>query len=285
MVLATQQNSLLSAEPFLKWAGGKTQLLGQLDTFFPQRFSAYHEPFAGSAAVFFHLRRTRGCFAGSLMDINPELINCYEIVRDDIEALIPLLRQHQRLHRKKHYYAVRAMDPSQITEVERAARFIYLNKTCYNGLYRVNAKGQFNVPVGSYARPRIFDESDLRAASDALRSIALSAEDFSAVLDVAKADDLVYFDPPYFTENSGFTGYAIGKSGKVGFGADEHNRLAEVVNELHLRGCHIVLSNSDTDYIRHLFRHFTIHFVKARRPINCNGAKRGSVNEIVVTNE
>lgn len=274
----------LAAGPFLKWAGGKNRLLPQLEPFFPERIVRYHEPFVGSGAVFFYLRRTRGAFPATLLDSNAELINCFTVVRDRVDALLPLLRWHEREHSKRHYYAMREHDPGALTDLQRAARFIYLNKTCYNGLYRVNAKGQFNVPMGSYKNPRICDEAILRAASEALQGVTLLATDFSTVLDHAGSCDFVYFDPPHYTESSGFTGYAVAASGRAGFGAEEHRRLAEVVKELDARGCHVIVSNSDTAYTRHLYTGFRLAVVRARRMINCNGAGRGLVDELVVSN-
>ncbi len=219
------------------------------------------------------------------MDSNKELINCFEVVRDTVDGLFPFLKQHQHDHRKKHYYELRQLEPSRLSKLQRAARFIYLNKTCYNGLYRVNAKGQFNVPMGSYSKPRIFHEANLRSCSETLQGSSLLAGDFSSVLDSAQKGDFLYFDPPYHTETSGFTGYAVAASGRAHFGADEHRRLAEVVKELHESGCHVVVSNSDTQYVRRLYKGFRLHVVHARRSINCNGAGRGPVTELVITNQ
>jgi len=271
-------------EPFLKWAGGKTQLLGQLDRFFPGQFKTYYEPFVGSAAAFFHLRRTRTWFPAWLADSNAELVNCYQMVRDKAQTLIPLLKHHQREHGKHHYYDIRGQNPETLTKVQRAARLIYLNKTCYNGLHRVNAKGEFNVPMGSYSNPRIVDEETLKAASKALKDATLCVGDFSAVLDTASRNDLIYFDPPYYTEGNGFTSYSVSASGKNVFGAEEHRRLLEVVKELSERDCHVVISNSDTEYIRRLYKNFNIHVVHARRAINSNGNGRGTVTELIITN-
>ncbi len=270
--------------PFLKWAGGKTQLLAQLDPFFPQKISAYFEPFMGSAAVFFFLRRTRGDFPAWLNDSNPELVNCFQIMRDQVDALIPLLHDHRAHHNQTHYYRARAEVPAQLSELARAARLIYLNKTCFNGLYRVNARGQFNVPMGTYKHPRIFDEANLRAVSRALQNATLARGDFGAVLDQARAGDVVYFDPPYYTEANGFTSYAVAANGKATFGTDEQARLANIVAELAARGCIVVVSNSDTEFIRDLYRGFNIHTVRARRAINSNARGRGLVNEVVITN-
>lgn len=277
-------DSVRAAGPFLKWAGGKTQLLSQLEQFFPVKFNSYYEPFVGSAAVFFHLRRMRGRFPSCLADYNDELVNCYRMVRDKVDALIPLLKQHQLKHSRDYYYSVRKRVPDKMTELQRAARLIYLNKTCYNGLYRVNSKGQFNVPIGSYKKPRIINENALKYAGAALQEVSLKECDFSKVLDEAESGDLVYFDPPYHTETSGFTSYAVSSSGQAKFGPKEHRRLLEVAKELHENGCYIVVSNSDTEYIRNLFEDFNVYTVEARRSINSDGAGRGSVTELVITN-
>jgi DNA adenine methylase len=168
--------------------------------------------------------------------------------------------------------------------LERAARFIYLNKTCYNGLYRVNKKGIFNVPIGSYPSPKIYDESNLNAASQALRKAALLSGNFSVVLKLATAGDFVYFDPPYYTESNGFTGYAVSVSGETTFGAIDHTMLKNCAEELDRRGCRVVISNSDTRFIRDIYKNFRQEKVTARRFINCNGSGRQLVKELVITN-
>lgn len=271
-------------EPFLKWAGGKTQLLPLLSAYFPKVFNRYFEPNVGSAAVFFYLRRERGAFPATLSDLNEELINCLTVVRDEPHSLIPLLEGLRAHHDADQYYRVRKMDLGRMGRVERAARFIYLNKTCYNGLYRVNSKGHFNVPVGSYKSPNVFDESNLVATSRALRGTEIFCGDFSGVLDTAKPGDFFYFDPPYYTETAGFTSYAVSSSGRAHFGAEEHMRLSEVARRLVALGCHVVVSNSDTDLVRFLYgsSEFRINVVQARRYINCNGSGRGKVNELVI---
>jgi len=276
--------TIYDGEPFIKWAGGKTQLLSQLTKYFPKKFTAYIEPFMGGAAVFFYLRRTRGNFPAYLFDWNPELVNCFQQVRDRVDALIPFLRRHQLLHDEKHYYEVRAELPSTLTELQRAARFIYLNKTCYNGLYRVNARGQFNVPMGSHKNPHIFDETDLRATGAALQGVTIEHRDFSDVYDVAQKGDFVYIDPPYHTEGKGFTGYAVGVSGRTEFGASEQRRLSNTLDKLRERGCYVMESNSHTKFIQHLYYDYKVHTVQARRAINSNGNGRGMVKEIVITN-
>ncbi len=283
------QRREFAGAPFLKWAGGKTQLLSQLERFLPDDFNAYAEPFVGSGALFFHLRRTRGIFPAILADSNPELVNAYVIVRDKLAQLFPLLEEHQQSHGKEHYYHVRQQKPGDLGNVERAARMIYLNKTCFNGLYRVNSEGQFNVPIGSYLKPRIFDEESLRAASDSLQGTTFLQCDFAEVENHVSAGDFVYFDPPYYpvSGTSSFTGYAMRNPmsqrtrGNV-FGVDEQQRLSVAFAKLAAKGVSLMLSNSDTRRIRALYRHCHIEKVKARRAINCNGAKRGVVDEVVI---
>lgn len=271
-------------EPFLTWAGGKTQLLPELNRYFPKEFNSYFEPFMGAAAVFFYLRRTRGDFPAWLNDYNPELVNCFEIARDKVDALIPLLRQHKEKHSESYYYRVRKMKPVEMTPLQRAARLIYMNKTCFNGLYRVNAHGEFNVPIGSSVNPGIFDESQLRATSRALQGVKICNLDFSAVLDLAKKGDLVYFDPPYHTDTNGFTGYIVSESGRAGFGASQQRRLSNVVDQLRERGCYVVVSNSCTKFITNVYYDYNVHTVHASRRINSNGNGRGLVKEVIITN-
>jgi DNA adenine methylase len=272
--------------PFIKWAGGKQQLIPQLSQKFPENFKNYFEPFVGSAAVFFYLKKVRHDVCATLMDSNEELINCYQVVRDNLELLVPLLEVHKTNHSKEYYYQVRATKVERLSPVESAARFIYLNKTCYNGLYRVNSKKQFNVPMGSYINPRIFNLSILKAARDALQSVIFKPCDFNGVLEEAEKGDFIYFDPPYFpiSKTSSFTSYSVSSSGKASFGANEQRKLAEVFTRLDARSCYVVLSNSNCDFIRNLYQGFTIHEVQARRAINCNGQGRGLISELVITN-
>ena len=217
------------------------------------------------------------------MDRNAELINCFKVIRDDLDALMPILIKHQTSHSDNHYYRVRESNPCDLTAVERAARLIYLNKTCYNGLYRVNSSGRFNVPVGSYVRPKIFDEPNLVSVSGALRGAELLVSDFSAIADIVAQGDFVYLDPPYYTETTGFTSYAVGAGGRASFGAYEHQRLSNLVHRFVGRGCHVVLSNSDTNYVRRLYRGLSRNVVTARRLINCDGTGRRPINELVIT--
>ena len=279
----------IRAAPFLKWAGGKGQLLAQYEPFFPQEpVRRYFEPFAGSGAVYFHLQ-ARGIFERAhLTEVNAELITCYLAVRDAVDDLIAALRDHARAHAEggaAHYYAVRAWDRApdwaSAPLVQRAARMIYLNKTCYNGLWRVNSQGHFNVPMGRYRRPDILNEERLRAASRALQGAKIRVAGFEGVLGQVGAGDFVYCDPPYvpLSATANFTSYSA-----ASFGEDEQRRLAEVFAALDGQGCRVMLSNSDTPLVRALYGAFRIETVSARRNINSARHKRGAVSEIVVVN-
>jgi DNA adenine methylase len=268
--------------PFIKWAGGKTQMLDQYAALYPQNFTTYHEPFVGSAAVYFHLRGLRLPIRRAwLTDSNDELMNAFRAVRDDVDGLIAKLNRHKRLHSEEHYYAVRAADPRKLSPTSRAARFIYLNKTCYNGLYRVNRKGQFNVPMGRYKNPGIFDADDLRWASQLLRPTKIETAHFSSVLKRAKPGDFVYFDPPYYplSKTSNFTSYT-----EFPFGDWEHGELARVFRELDRMECKVMLSNSWTPFVQDLYRGYNIVEVKGSRHINSKPDRRGKISEMVVTN-
>jgi DNA adenine methylase len=267
--------------PFLKWAGGKGQLLPEILDAVDQAgpFRTFHEPFVGGGALFFALARA-GRIGGRarLTDANPSLIDAYRGVRDELDAVIGLLQAHTRKHSEEHFYRVRAARPRGLAQ--RAARVIYLNKTCYNGLFRENSKGEFNTPFGRYKNPRICDEQNLRAVSAALARTELAAEDFTAVLDHAEPGDLVYFDPPYHpvSTTAYFTAYSRG-----GFGADAQRRLAEVFAELADRGVSVILSNSLTEFTRGLYASFPVREVLANRSVNSRIDRRGKVSEVLVT--
>jgi DNA adenine methylase len=285
---STCNPSTYTAEPFLKWAGGKTQLLPEIDKLFPTTFGTYYEPFAGGAAVFFFLRRTRGEFKVRLSDQNLDLVTCYQVLGNAEDAsvfrrLLKSLDKHAQEHAKdpdKHYYLVRDEFDS-VDPVERAARLIYMNKTCYNGLYRVNSRGEFNVPVGSYVNPTLYVESNLKAVAKSLKDVTIKAEDFSDSVAKAKSGDLIYFDPPYYYRaKSAFTAYA-----NPAFGADEHKRLAVLAAKLADKGCKVVLSNNDDDYVRRIYAGFDVKEVQVRRPINSNSGGRGAVKELLIWNK
>lgn len=275
-------NRSSAVKPFLKWAGGKSQLLAQFEPLLPASIKGYHEPFMGSAALFFYLcnvnrlpRRAR------LADSNSELVNTFTVLRDHPDDLIARLAHHKRRHSQSHYYIVRAQAWSSLSPLERAARFIYLNKTCYNGLYRVNRSGQFNVPFGSYKNPSIFSEPGLRQASECLQRAELQEAPFQAVTSVARRGDFVYFDPPYhpLSKTANFTSYTAAE-----FGEAQQRELAEVFKTLHRKGCKVMLSNSWTPLILDLYQGFTLLPVLASRAINSNGAGRGRIKEAVVLN-
>jgi DNA adenine methylase len=268
---------------FLKWAGGKLQLIEQFENLFPPDFCNYYEPFIGSGAVFFYLKSKSKPNKVILSDTNEELINCFAVVRDKPSELIEVLLNHRKRHSKQYYYEVRDLESERLDSVSRAARMIYLNKTCFNGLYRVNSKGEFNVPFGDYKNPSIFDRNTLYRASQMLQDADLRVMTFDKVLDFAGKDDFVYFDPPYIplSKTSSFTRYS-----KSEFSIKDQSQLSEVFRALDSMGCFVMLSNSDHSLTRELYRDYdkNIVVVRAKRKINSVGSKRGAINEIVVTN-
>jgi len=263
------------AAPFVKWVGGKRAILPQLATRFPRRFGRYFEPFLGGGAVFFHLQPDRAV----LSDYNPELITTYQVVRDDVQSLIAHLASHR--NDEAYYYDLRSQDPETMSAVERASRLIYLNRTCFNGLYRVNSRGGFNVPFGRHKNPTICNEPGLLAASEALQGAKLSHENYMTVLEEAYAGDFIYFDPPYHPLNAtaNFTSYTPGS-----FGAQDQADLAQTFRALADRGCKVMLSNSDTPLIRELYADFYIETVMAPRMVNRDATKRGAIAELVIRN-
>ncbi len=265
------------ARPIIKWAGGKSQLLPAMSGLFPPRekIKRYFEPFLGGAAVFFYLQHPKSF----LSDSNAALVELYQVVQRNVEELIQALKVHR--NEREYFYEVRAQAPKDLSPIQRAARLIYLNKTCFNGLYRVNSKGQFNVPFGRYKNPTICDEDGLRSASLVLQPARITHQNFESILAQAQPADLVYFDPPYHPLNktSSFTSYTSDK-----FGEPEQRRLAEVFAELAARGCYVMLSNSDTPLIRELYRDFMIHEIQAGRAINSKAEGRGKITELLVLN-
>jgi DNA adenine methylase len=266
-------------KPFVKWAGGKRQLIGRLAELYPAEFGRFHEPFVGGGAVFFDLAVRAGSLAGRavLSDTNRELIDCYRAIQTSVEALIDALGRH--VYERDYYYEQRARDPATLDLIERAARMIYLNRTGFNGLYRVNSKGEFNVPFGRHKNPRICNAENLRACAAALRDVELHAGGFEEVEERAAPGDFVYFDPPYIplSETANFTKYQ-----RHGFGMENQERLAEVFDVLAGRGVRVMLSNSDVPWMHDRYRDHQIHVLAARRAVNSNGARRGPVGEVVV---
>lgn len=272
------------AKPFLKWAGGKTALLPELLQTAPQQIETYYEPFVGGGALFFALQADRRFKHAVLSDSNRELINAYTQVRDNVDALIRALRVHQRRYksaadRAAYYYTIRRKKLN--CSLGGAANLIFLNKTCYNGLYRVNSKGQFNVPHGRYQNPTICDEDNLLAVSEALQAVELLVADFAEGPSPAAEGDFVYFDPPYMplTETAYFTSYTA-----KDFGPDEQERLASTAATLAGHGSRVVLSNSGHPDVVSLYAQdrFRLNEVHVRRSINSDAGRRGPVREYLI---
>jgi DNA adenine methylase len=264
--------------PFLKWAGGKGQLLGQLAPYFPTEFRTYIEPFLGGGAVFFRLCPEKAVLA----DLNPDLVNAFQVVRDQPNALIEALDRHAELRKSEEYfYKVRRQEASGLSSAERAARMIFLNKTCFNGLYRVNSRGGFNVPWGGYLNPTLYERENLLSASACLQGKAVLLADYRKACLRAKKGDFVYFDPPYhpLSETSGFTSYT-----KEDFGDPDQTALAQTFRRLDKRGCLLMLSNSPTPLVRSLYEGFRVEVLKAKRAINSKGTGRGAIDELLVMN-
>ncbi|RYQ02694.1 Type II restriction/modification system, methyltransferase [Bifidobacterium pseudolongum subsp. globosum] len=266
-------------KPILKWVGGKRQLLDDILPLIPP-CSTYVEPFVGGGAVLLALQPKKAI----INDYNSELINVYWCVRDQLEELLELLKRHQELNSADHFYEVRALDReshfNDLPAVERAARVIYLNKTCFNGLYRVNAAGQFNSPYGRYKNPAIVNEPVLRAMSAYLNSgVKILCGDYAQALKGLRRGAFVYLDPPYMpiSSSSSFTGYTEG-----GFDYGEQVRLKEECDKLVNRGVHFIQSNSDCAEIRNLYSGYDIITVHAKRAINSRGNRRGEINEVLI---
>lgn len=267
------------AAPVIKWVGGKTKLLPELIARLPERFGRYYEPFAGGAALFFRTAPDRAVLA----DSNADLIALYGAIATDVNGVIRRLQHHRTAHDETHYYAMRAKwneNHLAWSPAERAAAFIYLNKTCFNGLWRVNRSGGFNVPIGRYSDPPICVPEALRAAQALLARTELRCGDYQQAVVDAKAGDFVYFDPPYdpVTPTANFTAYSA-----IGFGALDQRKLADTARALVARGAYVMLSNSDTPFIRSIYKGLKIDRVKCARAINSNAAKRGDVDEVIIT--
>ena len=268
--------------PVLKWVGGKRQILKDIVPYIEQTgFDTYIEPFFGGGAVLFALTPPKAI----VNDCNEELINTYCVIRNDVDSLIATLKLHAMFNSNDYYYRIREWDRSplysEIPAVERAARFLYLNKTCYNGLYRVNRHGEFNVPVGKYKHPNIINEKMLRHVSNYFKNYAIDFyhRDFSDILDKANVGDFVYLDPPYMpiSASSAFTSYTDG-----GFTHEDQVRLKRSCDKLRDRGIPFIESNSDCAAIRALYKDYDILTVQAKRSINSNGARRGKINEVLI---
>jgi len=273
------KNKLIA--PFLKWVGGKRQIMPSITEHLPKKITTYYEPFIGGGAVLFNLQPKKAV----INDFNEELINVYKVIKNNLNELIIDLKKHK--NEAEYFYELRSLDRTEefknLTEVERASRVIYLNKTCFNGLYRVNNSGEFNSPFGRYKNPNIVNEPTLKAVSNYLNTnnIRLVTGDYSDILIDADENSFVYLDPPYHpvSESSNFTGYVQG-----GWNIYDQVRLRETCDNLHSRKIKFLLSNSATDFIIDQYKDYKISIIKANRSINSNGEKRGEVDEVLIRN-
>lgn len=268
---------------FLKWAGGKRRLLSQLEKHFPTEFNNYYEPFLGGASIFFHIKTKYPDTKCMLSDINEDLINTYIAVRDKPELLIRYLKWFKKNNSKELYYDLRIkFNENKIRKVKRCAAFIYINKTCFNGIYRVNSKNEFNVPYGKYKNPEIFNEENIMFASRLLQGVNIKVQDYRDILKSVKKDDFVYLDPCYDPlKKTSFTAYTPDK-----FCLDDRSNLNKFMLKLHKKEAYFVLSNNDIKEVVALYRqsNFKINRVNVSRCINSNPMDRGKISELVITN-
>ena len=280
-----RQIVLSEPKPFVKWAGGKRQLMSELERNFPTKFDTYLEPFLGGGAVMFDLLAKRSNLKCNVSDLNSDLVLAYVTIRDRLEKLIESLENHSKNYHKdstRYYYEVRDQEPKN--QIEKVSRLLFLNKTCFNGLYRVNSKGKFNVPMGRYTNPNIVNKENLEIVSKALQTekIKISCRDFSSIIKDAKKGDFVYFDPPYqpVSDTANFTSYT-----HRDFTEDDLERLADLANQLNSKGCNVMLSNSNSKTVKKMFSSgWKIKEIKANRAINSNSQKRTGHKEIIIKN-
>ena len=273
------KNKLIT--PFLKWVGGKRQLMPSIIKLIPKKINTYYEPFVGGGAVLFELQPNKAV----INDLNDELINVYNVIKNNHEELIADLKTHK--NESDYFYQIRSLDRDEnykkLSSVKKASRIIFLNKTCYNGLYRVNSLGEFNSPFGRYINPNIVNEITLKAVSKYLNKndIQIYNKDYDEIFDTIQEDSFVYIDPPYFpvSHSSNFTGYNQG-----GFDMYDQLRLKEFCDKLNLNGIKFLLSNSAATFILDLYKDYNINFVKANRFINSNAEKRGEIDELLIKN-
>jgi len=266
---------------FIKWAGGKRRSIKRLEPLFPKKINRYFEPFLGGGVIFFYIKQKYNPCYIMISDNNPELINAFKTVKAKPKELITELLKHKKRNSEKYYYKMRAINLKVLSKVERTARFIFLNKTCFNGLYRVNSKGQFNVPIGRYKNPEIFDKENILLASSLLRDVKIRKQDFEEIEKSIKKEDFIYFDPCYNPKmrTNIFNNYT-----KEGFLEKEQKRLAKLFKRLDEKGCRLMLSNSDTALVRELYKGYRMKIIKCGRSINCKGDGRKKVNELLIMN-
>ena len=267
-------------KPFVKWAGGKNQLLSELLRLMPQNYNTYIEPFVGGGALFFKIKPQKAI----INDYNAELINVYRVIKYNVEELIKSLKKHKNT--KEYYYKIRNIDRDKnkyrlLSPIEKASRFIFLNKTCYNGLYRVNSKGQFNVPFGNYKNPNFIEEENLKKCSNVLKNVIILNDDFEIIKEYIQENDFVYFDPPYMpiSKTSSFTSYTHN-----GFSKEDQIRLKKLCDFLTKHNVYFMLSNSYNNFILELYKNYKINIVYANRAINCKANGRGKIKEVIIIN-
>lgn len=275
---------MLKGKPFVKWAGGKRQIIDKLKEHVPEEFGTYFEPFVGGGALLFELEPEKAV----INDSNRELMNVYECIQDEkkLEKMLKELNKYEASHSEEFYFEIRNKDRDKIkfwkiVDYKRAARTIYLNKACFNGLYRVNSRNEFNVPFNKKEKVNTYDSSNMYTIHAYLnyRDVTLLSCDFEEAVKDAKKGDFIYFDPPYDSDTSTFNSYT-----EDGFNRNEQARLARVFKELADKGCYVMLSNHNTSFIRELYKDYNIHLIEAKRNINANGKKRGKVEEVIITN-
>ena len=275
---------MLKGKPFVKWAGGKRQILDELKKHIPQEYDTYYEPFIGGGALLFEMSPKKAV----INDSNKELMNVYEVLCDDkkFKKMCGVLNDYEANHSEEFYYEIRNKDRekqkfSRLADYTRAARTIYLNKACFNGLYRVNSKNEFNVPFGKKEKVNTYDGGNLITVSNYLtmNDIKILSVDFEEAVKDAKRGDFVYFDPPYDSDTGTFNSYT-----EDGFGKEEQRRLARVFKELDERGVYVMLSNHNTLLVNELYKGYNMHVIEAKRNINSKGEKRGKVEELIITN-
>ena len=280
------QQVTVEPKPFVKWAGGKRQLLAELEKSFPKQFGTYFEPFLGGGALLFDLLAKKPNLKCSVSDLNSDLVLAYVTIRDKLGRLIESLENHSKNYHKDstgYYYEVRKQEPK--SQIEKVSRLLFLNKTCFNGLYRVNSKGKFNVPLGRYTNPNIVNRENLTTVSKFLQSdkIKISCRDFESILNDAKKGDFVYFDPPYqpVSDTANFTSYT-----HRDFTEDDLKRLADLANQLNSKGCYVLLSNSNTKIVKKMFssKKWKVKEIAVNRAINSNSQKRTGHKEVLIKN-
>ena len=275
---------MIKGKPFVKWAGGKRQIIDKLKKYVPEEFGTYYEPFVGGGALLFELSPS----VAVINDSNEELMNVYNVLcnEEKFKKMCSVLNTYEAKHSEEFFYDIRNKDRNKNTynrlaDYTRAARTIYLNKACFNGLYRVNSKNEFNVPFGKKLKVNTYDGSNLIVVSNYLtiNDVKILCVDFEEAVSTAKKGDFVYFDPPYDSDTQTFNSYT-----ETGFDKDEQRRLAKVFKELDSRGVYVMLSNHNTVLVNELYGNYNIHIIEAKRAINANGKKRGKIEEVIITN-